>query len=497
MKKSKSPSFVLTLKLNTTPSDERLLEERFFSAFLMKNRLIRHARKRLSAMKQDKEYRRLMSERKLITGNKDAMSKHRKAEIGKDLARIRMYYGLSEYQFHEWISLQQHRYKKHIDSLTAQKIATAVWQAVEACLFRKGKSLHFQKLDTLLTLEGKNNASGIRFKDGRLRWNGLVIQPQLRKGDHYAREALMHRIKYCRIKRMAMGTRYHYYLELVLEGIPPRKHSFMDGCVGIDPGTSSEAVFSEHGCILTELASGRKNIQRQVNRLSRRLDRSRRANNPNNYNNDGTIKRGRKTWVKSKAYKHIQMRLKALRRRNAALVKQSEEMLANEILEHHGSDIITEKMDYKALQLKAKDDKVSEKTGRHRSRKRFGKSLLGHAPARFLSILERKLSYVGKTINYVNTWEFKASQYDHVAGDYEKVSLSSRSKFIGTDRVQRDLYSAFLLYCAKDDISIDNDLCIETFPLFLNHQGSCINDLLTRNDKHILSSFGLKDFAAD
>ena len=204
MKKSKSPSFVLTLKLNTTPSDARLLEERFFSAFLMKNRLIRHARKRLSAMKQDKEYRRLMSERKLITGNKDAMSKHRKAEIGKDLARIRMYYGLSEYQFHEWISLQQHRYKKHIDSLTAQKIATAVWQAVEACLFRKGKSLHFQKLDTLLTLEGKNNASGIRFKDGRLRWNGLVIQPQLRKGDHYAREALMHRIKYCRIKRMAI-----------------------------------------------------------------------------------------------------------------------------------------------------------------------------------------------------------------------------------------------------------------------------------------------------
>ena len=494
MKRSKNPSFVLTLKLNTTPSDEHILADRFFAAFLMKNRLIRYARKKLSAMRQNKEYRSLMAERKLICDKDDAVSKHRKAEIGKDLARIRMYYGLSEYQFHDWISLQQHRYKKHIDSLTAQKLATTVWRAVEACLFRKGKSIHFQRLDSLLTLEGKNNVSGIRFKDGRLHWSGLVIQPQLRKGDHYAKEALTHRVKYCRIKRMAMGTTYHYYLELVLEGIPPRKHSFMDGCVGIDPGTSSEAVFSEHGCILTELASGCKDIQDKASRLSRKLDRSRRGNNPNNYNDDGTIKKGRKRWVKSKTYMHTQMKLKTLRRRNAAFVKQSEEMLANEILEHHGSDIITEKMDYKALQLKAKDDKVSEKTGKHRSRKRFGKSLSKHAPARFLGILERKLSYVGKTINYVNTWEFKASQYDHVAGDHEKVSLSSRSKLIGDDRVQRDLYSAFLLYCAKDDVSVDRNLCTKAFPLFLKHQEVCVKELLSCNDKHNLSSFGLKDF---
>ena len=201
MKRSKNPSFVLTLKLNTTPSDEHILADRFFAAFLMKNRLIRYARKKLSAMRQNKEYRSLMAKRKLICDKDDAVSKHRKAEIGKDLARIRMYYGLSEYQFHDWISLQQHRYKKHIDSLTAQKLATAVWRAVEACLFRKGKSIHFQRLDSLLTLEGKNNVSGIRFKDGRLHWSGLVIQPQLRKGDHYAKEALTHRVKYCRIKR--------------------------------------------------------------------------------------------------------------------------------------------------------------------------------------------------------------------------------------------------------------------------------------------------------
>lgn len=143
------------------------------------------------------------------------------------------------------------------------------------------------------------------------------------------------------------------------------------------------------------------------------------------------------------------MKLKSLRKKNASSVRQSEEILANTILKNHGSDIVTEKMDYKALQLRAKEDKLSD-TGRHRSKKRFGKSLAKHAPSRFLAILERKLSYINKTINYVDTWKFEASQYDHVVGDYQKVPLSKRSKTVGTDKVQRDLYSAFLLYNAKD-----------------------------------------------
>ena len=95
------------------------------------------------------------------------------------------------------------------------------------------------------------------------------------------------------------------------------------------------------------------------------------------------------------------MKLKTLRRRNAATVKQFEEIFANRILEEHGSDITTEKMDFKALQLRAKETKTS-KTGRYASKKRFGKSLSKHAPAKFLSILERKLRYINKQWYEVN-----------------------------------------------------------------------------------------------
>ena len=148
-------------------------------------------------------------------------------------------------------------------------------------------------------------------------------------------------------------------------------------------------------------------------------------------------------------------------------------------------------MNYKALQARPKETKTNSK-GKYVSKKRFGKSLSKHAPAKFLCILERKLNYINKTVNYVDTWKFKASQYDHVLGDYLRVPLSRRSKFVGYTRVQRDLYSAFVLWAALDDVTVDRDVCFEYFPLFLNFQSACIDKLLS--NEHSLSSFGLKDF---
>ncbi|NLC07462.1 MAG: hypothetical protein GX755_05820 [Syntrophomonadaceae bacterium] len=37
--------------------------------------------------------------------------------------------------------------------------------------------------------------------------------------------------------------------------------------------------------------------QKEIKQLQRKLDRQRRANNPDNYNPDGTIKKGRLKWL--------------------------------------------------------------------------------------------------------------------------------------------------------------------------------------------------------
>ena len=78
-------SFVLNLKLNTSAHDEHVLNKRFYNAFRMKNRLIRHARKSLRSMRQDKEYRALMDEYISLKGKDDKASKSRRNVIGEEL----------------------------------------------------------------------------------------------------------------------------------------------------------------------------------------------------------------------------------------------------------------------------------------------------------------------------------------------------------------------------------------------------------------------------
>lgn len=494
MPRCKTPSFVLTLKLNTSERDAHVLHDRFFAAFLMTNALVKHARKRLAGLRQDRRYRALMEERRPLVGKTDRVSKHRLARINEALKALRLEYGLSEYQFHAWIKEQQHRYRSRVDSDTAQKQVTRVWRAVEGVLFRKGKTIHFKRFDDLASLEGKSAHSPMRMKDGRLHWSGLVIQPRIRKDDAYARAALRGRVKYCRVVRKPMRLRDHYYLQLVIEGRPPAKHPFLpDGRVGLDQGTSTEAIVSEDGKCLLAALPDKTSSEKELRRIRRRMDRSKRASNPDNYLPDGRVKPHPHRFVKTKRYRRDRMRMKALCRKQADASRQYAECLANTILCEYGSDVITERMNYRALQRKAKEASVNPDTGTFRSRKRFGKSLLHHAPARFRTTLNRKLAYIGKEVFLVDTFAYRASQFHHDTGEYIPPGLQNRAKRICGAEVQRDLYSAFLLMCAADETVPDTAACERIFPAFLAGMEAELARLL-KEEKNHPSSMGLEHF---
>ena len=65
------------------------------------------------------------------------------------------------------------------------------------------------------------------------------------------------------------------------------------------------------------------------------------------------------------------------------------------------------------------------------------------------------------------SWKYRASQYDHAADTYQKVSLSCRFKQVGGHPVQRDLYSAFLQSCMGTIEKPDRELCQKRFEAFL------------------------------
>ncbi|MCD3194763.1 transposase, partial [Clostridium botulinum C] len=216
-----------------------------------------------------------------------------------------------------------------------------------------------------------------------------------------------------------------------------------------DIGTRTIAVSSENDVKLLELAPEIDNIENQKRILNRKLDRQRRANNPNKYNEDGTIKKGnRDRWINSNNYLKTKAKLRDIQSRLASIRKQDHEKMANYILSL-GSIIKVETMNYKGLQARAKETTINEKTGRFNKKKRFGKSLANKAPSMLLDIINRKLKYHNLGLFKIDTYKIKASQYNPFTNEYIKKSLSERwNRFKINEQeiqIQRDLMSALII----------------------------------------------------
>jgi len=96
-----------------------------------------------------------------------------------------------------------------------------------------------------------------------------------------------------------------------------------------------------------------------------------------------------------------------------------------------------------------------------------GKSIANKAPAMLLSLVQQKLERHGETLHKVNTWEVKASQYNHETDICTKKKLSERWNDINGDKIQRDMYSAFLIMNVGSDLkSIDKVKCNERYAHF-------------------------------
>lgn len=506
MKKSKTASFVLSLKMQCNKKDTAWLNKAFFCGNCIYNGFVSFARKQLGKMTADSEYKQALEG---YTDGKttDAAAKRQYAAI---LQCKKHEYRLTVYDLEKYGQAMQHKYAKYIDCNTMCKIAAEVAVAVDAFLYRNGKQIHYRKITDMLSLEGKTNAQGIRYVNGRLVWMGhqIGLQAPSRNDSQrrYYEEAMAHRLKYCRIKRRIFGSGWQYYLELILEGYPPEKHVIREGAVGIDIGTSSVAAVGNDSCILQSLGKGVRNREKEIQRIDTLMDASRRKSNPENYNRDGTIKKGRKRWCFTNSYRKLRNRRSALFRRRRESMKQWRDQCANDILSM-GNVIYVEQMSFKGLQHKAKETKrtgrivhVSKKDGTARTvykcakKKRFGKTINRHAPAALISVIEHKLAGKGLVIR-INTYAFKASQYNHITDTCIKPNLRTRVKNVGGHIVQRDLYSAFLLQHTRPDLAgADQKQCISDYNRFIQQHNQCIRNLITSNDKN--ATFGLACFKA-
>ncbi|MBS4218921.1 hypothetical protein KHA96_11405 [Bacillus sp. FJAT-49711] len=147
-------------------------------------------------------------------------------------------------------------------------------------------------------------------------------------------------------------------------------------------------------------------------------------------------------------------------------------------------------MSFKGLAKRTKVTKKN-KNGKFQSKKRFGKSIGSYAPALLMTIIKQKLIYIEKELHEINTYSFKASQYNHVTDSFKKKKHHQQWSYVGDHKVQRDLDSAFLIMNSQSDgKSTNREYCIRTFKNFLilhNNQMEQLN----QHASYLPSSMGL------
>jgi hypothetical protein len=161
------------------------------------------------------------------------------------------------------------------------------------------------------------------------------------------------------------------------------------------------------------------------------MERQRRANNPDNFDEKGRIKKhekGRLRWRESKRYQATRRQHANTERRLAAHRKSLHGNLAHTVAQM-GTTIQIEKTSFKGWQ------------------KQYGRSIGLRAPGMFVAHLARIVAKTGGTLVEVSAYKTKLSQYCHHCGRYVKKARSQRWHHCtcGLGPVQRDLYSAFLL----------------------------------------------------
>jgi hypothetical protein len=508
-KKEPKQRFVLNLKLKTERWQEDILDARFEIGRLIYNSVLGKALKRYNEMSKTKKWR---NNQNVLANIYKSFKSYDKKELNKlcipyfDIKNVMLKeFRLTEYSLHQDVKSTQHTFKSNVDSFTAQKVASRVWKALETNLFGKGEQVHFKgRNNQLNSLEGKSNGTGIRYdiETNTFKWNDLKIKTKLNINNQYEIDALSNNICFCRIKRKFVRGRYKYILQIVLDGIAPVKvnketgeikNDIGSGDCGIDIGTQTVAYTSDYDVKLYELAPHTQNIENEKRRIQRYMDRSKRKTNPNNFKENGTIKKGIKLeWKYSKKYSKAKNKLKDLYRQQTDLRQQDHNIMANELL-INCNVVFVEEMNFKGLQKRAKKTTINEQTGRINKKKRFGKSLANKAPSKFITILENKLKSKGGKYLEINTREVKASQYNHLNHEYNKKKLSQRWNYFEYNgeeiKVQRDIYSAYLIKNVAEDLcSIHFEKCSEGFDKFLELHNNEVRRLQGMNK---LSSMGI------
>jgi hypothetical protein len=358
--KRQTPTYLLELPLLVTPGQAKRVRAHLEAARQLYNALLSEGQRRLRRIRADPAWQIAR-----------AIPRTQKVERQRAFAALRQRHGFSEYALHEAAKTLRVRWlADHLDAVLAQTLASRAYGALNRVCIGKARRVRFKSRGRGLgSIENKRNDTGLRFvlqhpKEGNtgfVLWQGDQIEAQIDWLDPVVKHGLAHRVKYARlIQHQASSPRvlgadqegFRYYVQLALEGVPYQKPKHVVGrdTVGLDLGPSTVAIVPREGTARLELLCAELAPDAQaIRHLQRQMDRKLRANNPDNYDELGRVRKHGKhrlKWKHSKNYLCTRRRKATRERRLAAHRKSLHGRLAHEILTL-GNTIITEQISYK------------------------------------------------------------------------------------------------------------------------------------------------------
>lgn len=437
MAKSTTPSFITTIPLVVTSQDEAELLSRFQAGRQLYNALLNEAMVRMRLVQKFSQYQ---SAKKLPKG------KARTEAFGA----ARKQYRYSEYDLQpyatvvanasSWIACK-------VDSNTQQKLATRAFQAAEKVMFNRAKKVRFKVASRFRSMEGKTNKQGIRWTRKQLVWGKLKLNALIDGKNPVMTHGLNSEVKYVRILWKEINGKRRWYAQIINKGeLYQKVTNFVNsGVVGIDLNVSNVAYVADKNAGLLLFAEKVPTYEHEICAIGRKMQRSGRQANPDNYEPNflarvgrktvvkkGKPKKGRHLWNKSKRYQKLARRKRELERRKSEYCKSANRRLVNDIL-RNGNQLKTEKVSVKGWQ------------------KRWGKAISAKSPAFFQSELKRKAENAGGSFYRFSTRDTALSQ-THLTGERIKKTLSERVHYDRSGAVMhRDLMSAFFSRHVYDD----------------------------------------------
>lgn len=400
--------------------------------------------------------------------------------------------GFTKFSFVSDVLLYAKPYARQIPSKMASlSIGAPMWHAFEKYFFSNGQKIHFKKYRDFNSLE-TDNKSGLRlltdekgkdylFLSNRnsgakpLRINLYPYQTDydkaMRSGD----------IKIIRVVRRHQNNKDRFYAQAVVNVVPFVKtdgdgsalHPFGTGAVGLAIWQGTMYAVSDSQVKKFDLMPNNEAYQMQKNEMNRELTILRQELNPDNFEEDGQIKKGiidsngkrvKLTWTYNKRYYRLRNRKREMERKHTENMSILKNKIVYELL-MMGDEFFIYDTSYRTDKPEwDEEEPLTQKE--YRKKKKRRKSIQDSAPAELIVKLNNKLAMYDKPAVTKVHIKDKDYWYDHTKDMENPAAFTGDMVRIADDVIPHTAYRAFLVRFYNG--TYNNDDIQAAWNLFLN-----------------------------